>query len=283
MRSSTLALLLVLVLAAPLAAQEKAATAPGAPEPMVMIPQGTFVRGCSAATDPYCRSHEGPAHEVHLDAYLIDRHEVTVAEYRKCVDAGKCPVPGSIEDNKRCNWGQEDRDSHPINCVSWAQARTYCEFAGKRLPTEAEWEKAARGSDGRRYPWGGDRPDCELAVTSRLDKGCGKEGTWPVCSLPKGNSPFGLCDMVGNVWEWVADWYAADTYRNQTAAVFDKTVALLKNPGGPEKGRERVLRGGSWTSKLPESVRTSTRFYFAPDVKLGNFGFRCADDIEKGK
>ncbi len=257
-------------------AQEKGLAMPDA---MVMIGQGKFVRGCSAATDPNCRSHERPAHEVVLGPFLIDRHETTVAEYKRCVDADKCTMPGTNQDNKRCNWGQEGRDLHPINCVDWAQADAYCKWAGKRLPTETEWEKAARSDDGRRYPWGGDRPNCDLAITSRQDKGCGQSSTWPVCSVPKGNSPYGLCDMVGNVWEWVADWYAADTYDAQNAQMDKETNELVKNPVGPSNGRERVLRGGSWTSKLPESVRTSTRFYFKPDVKLGNFGFRCADDL----
>ncbi len=276
MRLAVQICLFVCFITTSVAAQEKGLAMPDA---MVMVGQGKFVRGCSPATDPNCRSHERPAHEVQLGPYLIDRHETTVAEYKKCVDAGKCTMPSTSDDNKRCNWGQEERDNHPINCVDWAQATAYCKWAGKRLPTETEWEKAARGDDGRRHPWGGDTPNCELAITSRQDKGCGQGHTWPVCSVTKGNSPYGLCDMVGNVWEWVSDWYAADTYRGQLGQLDKETKELLTNPTGPAEGRERVLRGGSWTSKLPESVRTATRFYFKPDVRLGNFGFRCADDL----
>jgi sulfatase modifying factor 1 len=277
MRIQTVFALTIVLMAGSVAAQEKGLAMPDA---MVLIGQGKFIRGCSPATDPNCRSHERPAHEVLLRPYMIDRTETTVADYRKCVEAGKCTLPLTHADNKRCNWGTDGLDRHPINCVNWAQADAYCKWAGKRLPTEAEWEKAARSDDGRRHPWGGDRPTCDLAITSRQDKGCGKGGTWPVCSVTKGNSPYGLCDMVGNVWEWVADWYAADTYDAQIAALDPEVKdAMVTNPMGPTEGRERVLKGGSWTSKLPESVRTSTRFYFAPDVQLGNFGFRCADDL----
>ena len=283
MRTFIIVLLGLLSVAVTAVAED--ASSKGAPEAMVMIPQGSFIMGCSTATDPQCRGFERPAHEVMLDAYLIDRHEVTVAEYRKCVKFGKCAKPVSSEDNQRCNWGSPERDDHPINCVSWAEADGYCRWAGKRLPTEAEWEKAARGTDGRKYPWGKQRPSCDQAVTGRQSPGCGKAHTWPVCSTPQGNSPYGLCDMVGNVWEWVGDWYAADTYALDMETVkgeLEKQPPVVA-PKGPSQGFERVLRGGSWTSRLPESLRTATRFYFKPEVTLGNFGFRCADDIQAGK
>jgi formylglycine-generating enzyme required for sulfatase activity len=212
---------------------------------------------------------EQPAHKAMIAAFFIDAAEVTVAEYKKCVEAGACAKPLNKDDNKNCNWGYGDRDAHPVNCVGWAHANAYCTWAGKRLPTEAEWEKASRGAAGAEYPWGATKADCGLAVISQGGEGCGKGMTWPVCSKAPGNSPFGLCDTVGNVWEWVADWYAPDYYGKSPAA----------DPAGPATGVERVLKGGAWTSELAESVRSSVRLHFPPATALGNFGFRCAQNV----
>ena len=238
-----------------------------APTGMVVVPAGNFMMGCNEKVDKECKDAESPYREVFLDSYFIDRTETTVADYNKCVDAGGCTPPKTTDKSKYCNFCQEAKAAHPVNCIEWLQAKTYCEWAGKRLPTEAEWEKAARGSDGRKHPWGNEAATCEDAVLN-LDggEGCGKGGTWPTCSLEKGNGPYGNCDMVGNVWEWVADWYLANYY-GQSPNV---------NPAGPLKGTQRVLRGGSFTSKLSESSRVSNRFYFKADIGLGNFGFRCA-------
>jgi len=248
------------------AAGESPAVAATLLDGMVLVPAGDFVMGCTPLTDKECQADEQPAHKPALAAFLIDRAEVTLADFKKCVDAGRCTKPLTKEDNQHCNWGQLERDSHPVNCVGWAQANEYCVWAGKRLPTEAEWEKAARGPDGNDYPWGKDKPDCSLAVISHEGEGCGKGGTWPVCSKAPGNTRSGLCDMVGNVWEWVADFYAPDYYSRTTPA----------DPAGPATGTERVLKGGAWTSEMAQSVRASVRLHFPAPTALGNFGFRCA-------
>lgn len=236
------------------------------PPGMALIPAGTFKMGCDEKSDAECTEPEKPLHDVYLSAYYIDVTEVTVADYTKCVEDEACTTAKSKQNNKYCNFGQKNKDDHPINCVEWLQGKNYCAWAGKRLPTAAEWEKAARGTDGRVYPWGKEKASCEFAIIGAESEGCGKPGTWPVCSKKKGNSPYGLCDTVGNLWEWVADWYEADYYKHSPDV----------NPPGPLKGTARVLRGGSWTSKLPESPRTTTRFFFKAGMGLGNFGFRCA-------
>jgi len=230
--------------------------------PMILIPAGEFMMGCNEAVDPQCSGDEKPYHRVYLDAYYMDKHEVTVAEYRKCVNAGGCkdPVTGQY-----CNWGQSGREGHPINCVDWNQAQDYCSWAGKRLPTEAEWEKAARGTDGRKYPWGNETANCQYAVMDDGGSGCGRNSTWPVCSKPQGNSPYGLCDMAGNVWEWVQDWYDENYYQGSPA----------NNPKGPSSELSRVLRGGSWGLSHPEYLRASFRFRIEPTFWFYNYGFRC--------
>jgi len=189
---------------------------------------------------------------------------VTVAQYRACVEAGKCTKPKTDLTWMRrrsmdYNWGKPDRKNHPVNGVSWDDARNYCAWAGKRLPTEAEWEKAARGTDGRMYPWGNQDASCERAVMY----GCGKERTRPVCSKKPGNSPYGLCDMAGNVYEWVADWYEEEYYESATS----------RNPGEPTGGKYRVVRGGSWN--YPD-VCASCRGRQKPSFKRYDAGFRCA-------
>jgi len=232
---------------------------------MVLIPAGELVMGCNERVDSECDEDEKPYHEVYLDEYRIDRHEVTVKNYRKCVDFGGCAEPGVFSD---CNWRSSGRDEYPVNCVSWHQANDYCQWAGKRLPTEAEWEKAARGTDGRRYPWGNGPASCSLAVfDSGSIAGCGKESTWPVCTKEAGNSPYGLCDMAGNVSEWVADWYGSDFYSS----------SARWNPGGPSSGEAKVLRGGSWNSG-ERGLRPSNRRESAPasTMRYNNVGFRCA-------
>lgn len=231
---------------------------------MVYVPAGEFMMGCNEAVDKRCATNEKPYHKVYLDAYYIDKYEVTVAEYTACVKAGKCTLGNSGD---FCNYGREDRQNHPINCVDWNQARTYCEWMGKRLPTEAEWEKAARGTDGRVYPWG----NIWNPRNANWDDN-GREGgyteTTPVGSFAGGVSPYGAYDMSGNVWEWVSDWYDGGYYK----------ISPSSNPRGPESGRFRVLRGGGWLSLNPNYLRASIRIRNVPDDTNGSVGFRCARD-----
>ena len=224
----------------------------------VLIPAGTFWMGCNEAVDDDCGSDEYPYHEVYLDGYFIDRTEVTATSYEACVSAGGCMPPSS---GSYATYQVAGKEDHPVNGVTWYQAEAYCTWVGKRLPREAEWEKAARGTDGRKYPWGNSSPTCDLAVMS----GCLGD-TQPVCSLsPAGDSPYGLCDMAGNVWEWVADWYDSDYYNASPA----------NNPQGPNSGSSRVERGGSFYSNY-DYLRVSNRYYGTPSFDHVNLGFRCA-------
>ena len=219
----------------------------------VVIPEGSFMMGCNEAVDDDCLSDEYPYHEVFLDGYYIDRTEVTQEAFKDCVDTGVCNMPD-------CNWDPSGTPDHPVVCIDWYDAKTYCEWAGKRLPTEAEWEKAARGTDGRKYPWGNESPTCDLVVGDNCT-----EDVQSVCSRsPVGDSPYGLCDMTGNVWEWVADWYDSDYYE----------TSPTDNPQGPISGYSWVERGGSFdASGGVGMLRTSGRGY-GTYAALG-VGFRC--------
>ncbi len=245
-----------------------------APEGMVRIPAGEFWMGCNPEVDDDCDDDEKPGRKVWLDEYFIDRTEVTFEQYQRCVDAGTCThhwddgtcfvytggkwkkgvLPVSFRGRKQ-----------PVVCVDWNQAEAFCRWAGKRLPTEAEWEKAARGVDGRKYPWGNREASCDYAVMDDGGDGCGKDRTWPVCAKERGNSPYGLCDMAGNVWEWVSDWYGKEYYES----------GATRNPKGSKDGEYRVLRGGCW-SNHPNTLRTSSRLRFNPTNRLYYYGFRCA-------
>ena len=158
-----------------------------------------------------------------------------------------------------CNWQKPDRDRHPVNCVDWKHAGEYCAFAGKRLPTEEEWEFAARGADGRKYPWGPAAPAAQLCWNGEgSDVGKGnRQGTCPVASYPSGASPFGAYDMAGNVWEWTADAYCP----------------YGRKGCGDER---RVIRGGAWNNLVPQYVRAQDRATEAAESRPENVGFRCA-------
>ena len=231
---------------------------------MVCVEAGPFRMGCNMELDANCSATEFPYHEVELDRFAIDVQEVTVAAYRACVEAGACSEPDP------CNWARPDADDHPINCVDWEQAQAYCAWVGKRLPTEAEWEKAARGTDERTYPWGEDEPDCTRAViVSDEGEGCGGGGTHPVGSRPAGASPYGALDMIGNVEEWVSDWFDSAAYAESSGV----------NPQGPEQGSHRIVRGGTWRSSDPRTTRAAWRWGNVPAVRYEAGGFRCAKSL----
>ncbi|HZO16936.1 MAG TPA: bifunctional serine/threonine-protein kinase/formylglycine-generating enzyme family protein [Polyangiaceae bacterium] len=188
-----------------------------------------------------------------LPPFRIDRTEVTVAQYRACATEGDCTVEGLTSELVGCNWAAGGRDDHPINCVSWPQAVTYCRWAGGALPSEAQWERAARGSDGRMHPWGGEQPSCALAVMRDATEGpsCGRSGTWSVGSRLGGVSPAGAVDMAGNVREWVAD---------------------QKKDGGAE---QRSVRGGGFNDDAG-ALRATARQHLPPETRAADLGFRCA-------
>ena len=232
----------------------------------VRVGSGLFWMGLP---DDDAQTNEQPQHRVWVSDFCIDRHEVTNAQYRACVEAGACEPPAK--------WHKSDH--HPVVYVDWAMATAYCTHKGMRLPTEAEWEKAASWCPGcldpehkRPYPWGDDLPTCNRAVLDEEEFGCGKQSTWPVESKPAGLSAYGVHDLGGNVWEWVADWYDARAY------VARDNVA---NPTGPESGETRVLRGGSWATK-PPYLRTAGRLKYLPPPTFQDVGvgFRCAVSAE---
>jgi formylglycine-generating enzyme required for sulfatase activity len=233
------------------------------PDGMVAVPAGSTWIGCNEIADDDCLDDEHPFHEVILDAFAIDRTEVTVADYMACVDAGQCSSPDATNAfGNPCTLGPTPE--HPMTCVDWFAASNYCEQHGKRLPTEAEWEKAARGDSGQLYPWGDDNPSCDEAVMNE----CRDTSTQPVGSKPAGASPYGALDMGGNVFEWVSDWYAAAYY----------VESPLENPTGPGTGTRRVIRSAG-PNYPDEAMRTSFRGVDhevpTPDGAAVVVGFRC--------
>lgn len=235
------------------------------PHDMVLVPGGTFDMGSTRGD-----ADEGPVHEVRLAPYFLDRTEVPVARFTRCVEAGVCSRESFLTnaDKPYCNFGKVQREQFPMNCVDWQAASAYCAWVGKRLPTEAEWERAARGPDGRTYPWGEDAPTCGFAVMKGdADDGCGEDRTWEVASRPRGVSEYGIFDLAGNVWEWVQDWYDPDYYRESSPS----------SPTGPETGERRVMRGGSWLSDAAgRSLRSANRDHDLPTYRGNGVGFRCA-------
>ena len=242
------------------------------------VPAGPFQMGCSKG-DSKCEKDEGKAGgvTVNVPGFKMDKNEVTVAEYQKCMDAGKCKRPKDHRRNKYCNLGASDRNDHPVNCVDWSEAAAYCSWAGGRLPYEVEWEKAARAGTTTAYPWG-NTVSCKQAILddgvtqgSVADEpdGCGEDRSWSVGSR-KANA-LGLFDMHGNIGEWTANWYA------KGALVDLYAKGDLK---GPAEGRQRVVRGGSWDENIP-NLRSSFRNVKPPvsgKSVFGSIGFRCVAD-----
>jgi formylglycine-generating enzyme required for sulfatase activity len=263
------------------------------PDGMIYIPGGEFFMGSDEDVDL-----AKPAHHVRLSPYCIDTFEVTVARYKACSDRGACKRAslvnewGGITEGDRktydplCNARMADaRAKHPINCVDWEQATLFCRAEGARLPTEAEWEFAARGSDGRRFPWGDDAPtaahlnacgtECvawgkahKVPLEAMYPTDDGYANTAPVGSFPAGKSRFGVEDVVGNVWEWVADYYAPYARAPEGE--------MPRDPAGPKSGSERVIRGGAWNGSEAAWVRPTYRFHDTPSKRAYGIGFRCA-------
>ena len=239
--------------------------------PMILIPAGSFSMGSNDGLP-----NERPEHTVTLDSYYIDQSEATLSLYRKFLESTKQESPSTWDDEAATTVG--DR---PATGMKWQAASAYCQWAGKRLPTEAEWEKAARGTDGRRYPWGNMQPFVDIANYNRgmwvneaitlVAVTSGLEGMSVRHGLKEGGkSPFGLFHMAGNAAEWVADWYGRDYYQ--------KTPT--QNPVGPATGEKRVIRGGSWAD-LPAALRVTARFSAEADYEDRTIGFRCAMNVAK--
>ena len=219
--------------------------------PMRLVPAGEFTMGSNTGWE-----EEKPPHKVTLSDYYMDVYEVTNARYKACVDAGACSGPLSASSRTRISYyGKSEFDNYPVLYVNWIQAKTYCEWRGARLPREAEWEKAARGTDQRTYPWG-ERVDETLANDYKQDG-----DTTQVGSYPGGASPYGMLDMVGNVVEWVDDLYGS--YLGNT------------NAWQPAAGSARVLRGEAWDTDIT-FLTTTNRKWAAPDARGDTIGFRCA-------
>jgi eukaryotic-like serine/threonine-protein kinase len=261
---------------------------------MVLVPEGWFVRGRISGKGS---SDERPSRKIFLDAFYMDKTEVTVAEYKKCIDAEVC-IDENLDQIKYlkhgpmkseyCNIGRQGYENHPINCLSWEEASAYCQFLNKRLPTETEWEKSARGTDHRNYPWGDEQPGtgsvkrgnfCDISAKKSFpnveivapDYDDGYVTTSPVGSFPKGASPYGILDLAGNVWEWVLDGYNDKAY----------SFSLEKNPYFGSAMGIRVYRGGAFESyaswlRIPKraGLHQTDRAYWV--------GFRCAVSAPKG-
>lgn len=222
---------------------------------MVLVSAGNFIMGSYDGNDD-----EKPEHTIYLDAYYIDKYEVTNAQYKTCVDSGECEPPKQAGSARRSNYyGNTEFDNYPVIYVDWNMARTYCEWRGAHLPTEAEWEKAARGTDRRTYPWG----EGKNKTYANYIRNVGD--TSPVGSYKDGVSVYGAYDLAGNVWEWVADWYASNYY----------ATSPQSNPGGPNTGNLRALRGGVYAIG-GDGFRSSARNGVTPSLAHSFIGFRCA-------
>jgi sulfatase modifying factor 1 len=236
--------------------------------PMVLIPEGSFPMGVPHGDRDGGRD-EYPRHDVFVSEFYIDKFELTNSRYLEFVKATKHRIPQNPTNATRNLWQgdtiTESLADRPVINVDWADANAYCQWAGKRLPTEAEWEKAAKGTADRRFPWGNVEPTNKHLNFNQ--QWIGEKTLMPVGSYELGKSPFGVYDVAGNVWEWVNDWYDAKYYEKSPA----------KNPTGPETGTKRVLRGSGWQNETP-TVRIFTRVDSDPTMRNESTGFRCAMD-----
>jgi formylglycine-generating enzyme required for sulfatase activity len=242
---------------------------------MIEIPQGEVWIGCDESNNAgfACMADELPLHQVFVDRFLIDKYEVSNAQFALCVQDGVCETPYYQRSATRQDYyANPDFSDYPRVAVSWFEAQAYCQWAGGRLPTEAEWVRAARGDDKRVYPWGDELPTCDLANT--LDEKTGHlcvGDTARVGSYPLGASPFGVMDLAGNVWEWNADWYHKDYY----------SFSPRENPQGPEMGATRVVHGGGFDYGWERLRIAYTSDHDPREHKIG-FGFRCVMDSFEG-
>ncbi|GAB4333885.1 MAG: hypothetical protein Kow0099_05800 [Candidatus Abyssubacteria bacterium] len=233
---------------------------PDTPPGMVYVPAGEFIRGNDLEF-----SNERPKRQIYLDAYYIDQFEVTNSQYKEFIDATGHAMPyinalWAEPFNWRNGTYPPGKGDHPVVLVSWYDAVAYAKWAGKRLPTEAEWEKAARGTDGRMWPWGNDWSIDRCNIKESFIN-----STIPVYLYEKGKSPYGCFNMAGNAMEWTSDWYSERYYARAPAS----------NPLGPSAGSYKVARGGAWDSNISLYARTGYRHYFPPDKKSPSIGFRC--------
>ena len=224
--------------------------------PALLIPAGAFVMG---------DDEESPRRELFVDAFYMDQFEITVGRYAKFLEA-----TGNVRPPEEWETVNMQSDSEfPVVGVDWGDAAGYCQWAGKRLPSDTEWEKAARGADERKYPWGSDAPTTDRARYGKpYQNPVYKDGVARVGSYPKGASPFGVYDLSGNVTEWVADWFSESFPRSEA-----------RNPKGPDSGTGRVLRGGGWYDPA-ERLSATKRMYASPGNRADDIGFRCASDVK---
>ena len=247
--------------------------------PMRLIPAGKFTMGGNSdGAYEECTKYradcqrdgfvgDNPTHQVYLDAFYMDKYEITNVLYKACVDTGRCKQPKKRNSFRHASYYDNSNfDNYPVIYVDWNMAKTYCEWRDASLPTEAQWEKSSRGVDRRTYSWG-EGEGCDKANYMLVNSGCARDVT-EVGSYTYGQSPYGIYDLVGNVWEWTSDWYL-DTYYQ---------ISPLRNPLGPDSGKLRVLRGGSWMDNK-YIVRSVTREGVTPIQATSYIGFRCVRSL----